>query len=532
MVQRERPCCRAGNPTGCPWWFYVGTYLLAVLFFGWLSLRLPGPLDVDGAYYFLVARGLAQGDGWRIPALWLFFRPPPELPQAVGELWLPMPSLLLVPSLLLGNSFRHAQVGQAALAAFLPLLALRTGLDLGLRPRWAGAAVLFALLTGTVTVHWVDTDSFTAFALLAGGCLWTAGRAAFDRRFLILAGVLGGLAALARNDGWLLLPILWASAWLYGRRSRVPPAWKELWLGSLLFLVPPGVWALRNLFVFGAPSAVPLLYVAALLDYRQLLRWHPQPDWTAFLHQGWNTLASLRLEAGRASFTVLAAMFQLWGLGPVALAIARLRRREALWPAFLYLAILFVTLVSVFPLLVTHGTWSRSVSAFVPAGAATLAAGCSDLEALLSRRMRGRRAGAVQVLLFSVVILLIALVGSTALMEQLKSAVQHPLLWQRIGRLLTEPASSGVVMAQDPMAVLLYAGRPAIGVPYEESPLLLEIAQRYNVRTLVLVDDLKGLLPETLRSLYEAGTNGPPGFSSGPFTLVRREDGIQVYELR
>lgn len=530
MAQRGTPCGR--KRAGCPWWFYTGIYLVAVLFFAWLSLRLPGPLDVDGAYYLLVARGLARGEGWQIPALWPFFRPPQALPQAVGELWLPMPSLLLVPFLLFGTSFRHAQVGQAALAALLPLLALRTALDLGLRPRWAGAAALFSLLAGTMTVHWVDTDCFTAFALLGGGCLWAAGRAALDRRFLLLAGALGGLAALTRNDGWLLLPVLWASGWLFASRAQRSAAWREPLLGSALFLIPPGLWAVRNLAVFGAPSAVPLLYLATLLDYHDLLRWQPQPDWAAFLHQGWSTFVSLRLEAVRAAFTVLAAMFQLWGLGPLALAIARVRRREALWPAFLYLASLFVTLVSVFPLLVTHGTWSRSISAFLPAGAAALAAGCSDLEGWLSRRMRARKARAAQLLFLSAVVLLIALAGSTALAEQLRAAVQHPLLWQRIGRLLADRSPSGVVMAQDSMAVLLYTGKPAIGVPYEEPPLLLEIARRYNVRTVVLVGELEGLLPDALRRLYQAGMGQQPGFSSGPFTLVQREDGIQLYELR
>ncbi|MGC8873602.1 MAG: hypothetical protein ACP5SI_04025 [Chloroflexia bacterium] len=516
----------------CPWWFYAGIYGLAGIFLGALAFRLPGPLDVDGAYYFLVARGLARGEGWRIPALWLFFHPPETLPQAVGELWLPMPSLLLVPFLSLGSTFRNAQFGQAVLAAALPLLALRTALDQGLRPRWAGVAALLTFLAGTVTVHWVDTDCFTAFALLAGASLWAAGRAVSERRFLLLAGALAGLAALTRNDGLLLLPVIWLSEWLFSHRRGTPMPWRELGLSSILFLIPPGLWGVRNFLVFGTPSPVPLPYLALLTDYHQLFRWQPAVDWAQFLAQGWGTLAALRAEAARAALTVVAAMFQLWGAGPLLLSLPHLPRRVSLWPPFLYGALLFGTLVACFPLLVTHGTWSRSIAAFLPAGAAAVAAGCSDLEDWLTRRIPGRRGNRVRAVLLLGVVGMSALVGTTALREQLKAAVRHPQVWQKVGQLLSETPSEGTVMAQDAMAVLLYTGKPAIGIPYEEPPLLLEIARRYDAQTLVLVGDLKEGLPGPLQALYEAGEAQEPGFSSGPFLLERKEDGIQIYRIR
>jgi hypothetical protein len=494
---------------------------------------LVGPLDVDSAYYLLAARSLASASGGSIPAFWLFFHPPPALPQTLGELWLPMPSLLLQPFLLLGSTFRHAQVGQVVLAALIPVLSLRIALDLGLRPRWAGAAALFVLLSGTVTVHWVDTDCFTAFALLGGGALWAMGRATFDRRFLFLAGSLGGLAALTRNDGLLLLPVLCGFEWLLSHRQRIPFGRWPFLASTALFLLPPALWAVRNLAVFGTPSPVPLPYLATLLDYNQLFRWQPQVDWAAFLHQGWDTFAGLRIDALRAAFTVLLANLQIWGLVPLIAVAGRVARRPILWPPFLYLGLLLVTLVGAFPLLVTHGTWSRSISAFLPAGAATVAAGCSDAERWLERRIRGRASHGIRGVLLLGVVLLTALVGATALVEHLRAASRHPLTWQEVARLLEEvERSGGTVMAQDPMGVLVYAGYRAIGIPHEELPQLLEIARRYDVRTLVLVGNLQERLPEALRNLYRAGESQEPGFTSGPFVLLRRKDEIQVYELR
>ena len=80
-------------------------------------------------------------------------------------------------------------------------------------------------------------------------------------------------------------------------------------------------------------------------------------------------------------------------------------------------------------------------------------------------------------------------------------------------------------MAKDPMAVLLYSDRRAVGIPYEdEGPYRTwAVFQQYHVTKIVLVDD-RGL-PPTLQELYAAGT------SQDRFVLLWQQEGIQVYSF-
>jgi len=516
---------------GTPWWFLLGLYLLGLVFLGALARQVTGPLDVDGAYYFLVARNVATGRGMVIDALWHFF-PPAEIPQPAGDLWMPLPSLLMAPALLLGQTFRDGQAVQVLLAALLPLLAYRIARDEGAGPRWATLGGLITLFAGTVTVHWLDTDCFTTYALAGGAALYAMGRSAGDSRWLAAGGLLGGLAAVTRNDGVLLLAVLWAQALLVARRERRQPAWNWLLLGSALFLLPVLLWEGRNLLAFGRSSPVPPAFFLTMRDYRHLFDSRPTVDWSGFWRQGLGTFVSLRLAALKASLTVLLADLQVWAILPLAVALAGLRRRPALWPAFLYLPVLFLVLNGAFPLLVQHGTWSRSLSAFLPAGFACTALG---LQRTVERLLHWRPALPSR-LLHSTLLTLGAgvtlLMGGIAIQSQFRSAIAHPAAWQQIGNWLAANTATGdVVMAQDPMAILLYAGRPGVGVPYEELPLLLDLARSYRASRLVLLGHARTLLPPNLQDLYEAGSAQEPGFSQGPFTLLWRQGESQIYGL-
>lgn len=505
------------------WWLYLALYAAGVLVLALLARQVPGPLDIDGAYYLLVGRNVAQGRGLVIDAIWHYFRPAAGWPQPAGDLWMPLPSLLLAPALLLRPTFGFAQGMQVLLAALLPLLSFQIAHDEGAPRGWALLAALATLLAGTAAPHWVDTDCYTAYALTGGATLYALGRARRNPRWLIAAGALGGLAALTRNDGLLLLAVLWLSALLFRRGwTRFP--WRALALGTLLFLLPVLAWALRNLTVFGRASAVPLALLLTMRDYGQLFAYLPQPDWAGFWTQGLAAFCALRWSAVQAGLIVLLGNLQAWQVLPIVITALGLRRRPALGPAFLYLGLLFLALVVALPMLVLHGTWSRSLSAFLPTGYAAAALGLHRLaERLCSWQPAPSRRLLRDTLLLLSAFLVVG-VGLVAISAQLQSARVHPETGARIGAWLQRnSAPDEVVMARDPMAILLYGERRAIGLPEEELPRLLEIAHAYGVSKLVLTEGQR--LPPALRPLYEAGA------SQGPFTLLWREGDIQVYDL-
>jgi hypothetical protein len=520
ITSESMPCPRT------PWRLLLGLYLLSLLVLGLLAPQVSGPTDVDSAYYFLAARSLAQGRGLVVDALWHFFQPAQGFPQPAGDLWMPLPSLLMAPGLLFGTTFRYAQAVQVLLAALLPLLACQVARREGAPLPWAGLAGLFTLFAGTVTVHWLDSDCYTAYALVGGAALYTMGNTGRSPRWLAAGGLLGGLAAITRNDGILLLAVLWLAALLSGRRQGRFP-WKPLLLGTALFLLPVVLWALRNVLVFGQPTPVSLAFFLTLRDYRTLLAYRPQPDWVGFWQQGWATFLGLRWGALQGSLLILVQDLQVWQLLPLLGVMVGLRRRPSLWPAFLYLGLLCLALVGAFPLLVTHGTWPRSLSAFLPTAYACTALGLWRLAERLSHWRPALPQRLVHGILLATGLGLALLVGWTALTMQLESARAHPDTWQRVGEWLQQnSAPEEVVMAADPMSVVLYGDRRAIGIPWEEPPRLLEIAQEYDARKVVLVGRFGSLLPQTLQELYAAGG------SEGPFTLLWQEGEIQVYSLR
>lgn len=509
-----------------PWWLLLLLYLLSALFLGLLARQIPGPLDIDGAYYLLVARSLAQGRGLVVDALWHFFQPAAQWPQPAGDLWMPLPSLLMVPALRLGNTFRHAQLAQVLLAALLPLLSFRIARSEGASPVWAGLAALITLLGGTVTVHWLDSDCYTAYAVFGGAALYAMGQSRRDNRWLVLAGLLGGLVALTRNDGLLMLVVFWIYVlWnSRGQQRRVP--WRQLLLGTALFLLPVLLWWLRNWLTFGQPSPVSLSFLMSMHDYHQLLAYQPHPDWAGFWRQGWSTFWGLRRDAFNASLVVFIGDMQAWGLLPLAVVMARLRQRPALWPVFLYLLLLWLALLGLFPLLVLHGTWSRSLNAFLPAGYACMALGLQDTVHAIHRWRPALPARLLQGTFLFLGIAATILVGGLAMLQQLQAVQPHPQAWQRIGDWLRENSRPDeVIMAQDPMAVLLYADRRAIGIPYADTPQLIEIARSYGVTKLALIEKPGQGLPETLQQYY---ADHP---AQGSFALLWHQKESWIYGL-
>jgi hypothetical protein len=509
-----------------PWWFLLGLYVLGVIVLSLLAYRVAGPLDVDGAYYFLVARNLAQGRGLAVDALWHFFQPTTELPQPAGDLWMPVASLLMTPALLIGETFRHAQGAQVLLAALLPLLAFKIARDEGASLPWATLAGFFTLLAGTVTVHWVDTDSYTAHALVGGMALYAMGRGFRKPRWLIAGGLLGGLAALTRNDGIVLLGVLWAFGLLASLQKKEHPPWRDLLLGTLLFALPVLLWNLRNVIVFGEPNPASLGFLLTMRRYNDILAYQPQADWAGFWEQGLGSLLALRGRSLQATLTVFGALLQFWGLVPFVWATTRLRRRPALWPAFLYLAGLFLALNGLFPFLVLHGTWSRSVTAFLPTAYACVALG---MQAIVEKLLHWRPNLPARLLHHTFLMLAFTgtvLVGVSAIALQLEPALDHPHTWQQVGSWLQENSTPDeVIMAQDPMSTVLYGERRAVGIPFEEPALFYRVSQDYGVSKIVLVGRFQNLLPSFLQDLYQNAASQPP------FTLLWQEGEIQIYEL-
>src|SRR4051794_2945183 len=175
-------------------------------------LMFPGPAYTDAYYYVDVARALASGHGLSVDFVWIFAEVGGKLPaEAVLPIpsnahWLPLASFIQAPFV--------ALMGPTAIASALPLVLVGSvaapltwaiARDIGAsRTVQLGAGVMSAI-PAIGAVYMAQPENFGIFQPLVAATLWFAARGLRgDTRSFAAAGLLVGLASIARNDAFLL----------------------------------------------------------------------------------------------------------------------------------------------------------------------------------------------------------------------------------------------------------------------------------------------------------------------------------------
>jgi hypothetical protein len=225
----------------------------------------------------------------------------PLLPAAIALVRLVVPDLV-APIL----------VSTVALAAAVLLLYRVVAAELG--DRLAFRAVVFLLIFPTAYyLHIGYTESL--FLALACGAFLAARRASWGR-----AGLAGGLAALTRVNGLVLLPSLAAEAWTEWRADR---RWRGAWGWIGLVALGFGGYLLLNQAVYGQPFA-----------FVEIQRDH----WSKELAWPWEGIAGVVSRLGSASAEDVAilgiAELAAIGLGLLGTLVA-LRRFRPSWTVWM-----------------------------------------------------------------------------------------------------------------------------------------------------------------------------------------------------
>jgi hypothetical protein len=224
-------------------------FAAAVVVHGLLALTVVTPVDWDPAYYRQVGLNIARGDGAVTQSLLFYGYIPEALPFAADLHWMPLPSRVLVPGLMLWD--HGDQLVTVLLAAAWAPLAWSLGRELGGDGLTAGSLAVF----GGGYARFLSTpDSIALYGCLAGLALVLVAR----KRLLPAALVLSA-AALTRGDGVLLGPCLAVPLLL----QRKPQA--------LLMLVAPlatwAAWTVRCDIVGGVGWSLSRELVASSLSY-------------------------------------------------------------------------------------------------------------------------------------------------------------------------------------------------------------------------------------------------------------------------
>jgi hypothetical protein len=491
----------------------VALYALALAVRAVLVALFADPAYPDSYYYVDVARAIAAGNGLNVDFVWIFAEVgnhipnPAVLPVPSNAHWLPLASFLQAPfvSLLgptaLANALPGILIG--GLAAPLTWLIAR---DAGARPIVAVAAGVLSAVPGAATVFMAQPENFAILHPLVAATLWLTARGLRgDGRSFAVAGLLAGLATLARNDGILLagaIGLVWVAdrvrSWR-GRRGR--RAWAHVderapisviagAAALVLFLVVMGPWWARQLAVFGSIS--PTSSSGAALWITQISQWNSitaDPSPAHFLAQGWGPVLASRLQGlidAMGNFVVMIASVVLLPF----LVIGALARRSDrnFQPWFVYTFVAFAGATILYPLHVPGGAFIHTAIGLAPHAAILSLEGVLIFVSWLAgRRRRWEEGAAGSFFVWGIVALVIATaVIFTPSVHGAWNASREPRV-----QLAAELDRMGVartarLLSIDAAGMKYWTGRPGVVTPDDPIEVIESVAKAYQTEWLVV----------------------------------------------
>ena len=518
----------------------LALYLLALVGRLVLIALHPDPAYPDSYYYADVARALVGGHGFNVDFIWIFAEVggkipvDPVLPIPSNAHWMPLASLVQVPFL--------AVFGPNAIAAAVPFaiigsLAAPLAWAIG---REAGATRLVAVGAGVLTAFpalsfpfMMQTDNFSLYQPLVAGALLLGARGLKGHpRSFALAGLLVGVATLARNDGVLAggvlgLAFVWDRwrAWRSGG-SRVPaiPLWSAVACAGL-FAAVMAPWIARQLAVFGSisPSSASgkVLFIRTIEEWNQITS---PATLDHLLGMGIGPFVATRiggLIAALGIFTTLVGAGLL--IPPMVVGAWRRRRSVDFGPFFAYAAALFAFSALVSAVHVPGGTFIHSAVALAPHGYVLALEGVAAAVAWVATRRRAwNRESATRVFVGAAVAIgIIAAVFGTLVVDAGWNAKRDARLTLAAALDLAGVAPDDRLMTIDASGFKYFTGRGGVVTTNDPLATELEIATAYRISWLVLERDE---ISTTMAPIL-SGETRPPWIGGPVFSLAARDGG-------
>ena len=491
----------------------VALYSVALIVRAAAIALFPDPAYPASFYYVDVARSIAAGHGLTVDFVWIFAEvgnripDPAVLPIPSNAHWLPLASFIQAPFIaLLGPTAVASALPMALIGALAAPLTWLIARNAGARPVVARAAGVLAAVPGAATVFVAQPENFALLQPLVAATLWLTSRGLRgDGRAFALAGLLAGLAALARNDGILLggaVGLVWLVdriRWWRARRglrswSHVddrPPI--SVFAGALAlagFLLVVAPWWARQVLVFGSIS--PTSASGAALWLQQYRDWNSitaDHSLGGFLAQGPGPILQSRL-AGLAwaigNFVVFICSVVLLPF----LLVGALARRHSpdFRPWFLYTLIAFAGATLLYPLHVPGGAFIHSAIGLQPHAAILSIEGILLVVGWLAGRRRHWDEGnASNVFVWGVVVLVIV----TSVIFGLP--VQRAWAESRAPRVALAAALEGLhvppddrFLSIDAAGIKYWTGHPGVVTPNDSLDTIEAVARAYGTRWLVI----------------------------------------------
>jgi hypothetical protein len=523
----------------------IALYLLALAARLVLIAAFPDPAYPDSYYYVEVARSLAAGQGLSVDFVWIFAevgnRIPaePTLPIPSNAHWLPLASFLQAPFI--------ALLGPTAFASALPMvlvgslaapLAWLIGREAGTSRIVAVGAGILAAVPAAGTVFMAQPENFALLAPLVAATLWLAARGLKgDARAYALAGLLAGLASLARNDGFLLagaIGLLFVgdrarTIWSRGAISPRIPFVAAVGAAALYLLIM-GPWWARQIAEFGSMS--PTASGGSALWIRTISEWNSitaEPSLEKFMAQGWGAIAESRalgFIAAVANFVVVIGSIILVPFMAVGLWLRR--RSVDFMPWITYTAVVFAGATLLYPLHVPGGAFIHSAVGLAPHAYVLALEGVVGMVAWFGGRRGWHLQSAIPVFVAATILFTIgtaAWFGAGTMrtwdtVRQPRQALAAALDGLGVG-------PDDRLFSIDSAGYSYFTGRPGVVTPNDPMATIEAVARAYEMRWLIL--ERSNIVRELAPLLL--GARGPEWIGGAVFEIPSSDGGPAVLAL-
>ncbi len=530
-------------------------YGLAVVVRLALIALYPDAAYPDSYYYVEVARSLAAGHGLTVPFVWIMAEvgnvipDPAVLPVPSNAHWLPLASFIQAPFIaVLGPTGFASALPLALISATAAPLTWLIARDAG-SPRLVGTgAGVLAAIPAAGTVFMGQPENFALLLPLVAATLWLVARGLKGSAWsFALAGLLAGLASLARNDGVLLFGAV-GLVWIGDRVRWWVAEWRERRLAGssatseagrtpvrrpvpvlaaagavVLFLLVMGPWWARQIAVFGSIS--PTSANGSALWIREISEWNSitaEPTMANFLAQGIGPIVASRVGGfvgAVANFAVVICSVVLLPL--VVVGAWRRRRSIDFAPWFVYTAVVFAGATLIYPLHVPGGAFIHSAIGLAPyAYILALEGVLACVGAVARRRPTWSEASAGPVFVWATVLFTAATAIPFGLgtMEAWDAERQPRIaLAAEMGRLGIPPDDR--LLSIDAGGMHYWTGRPGVVTPNDPIGTIEDVARAYGTRWLVLE---RGSVAAALAPVLEGGPR--PAWIGAPVFVVPAAD--------
>lgn len=480
---------------------------------------LPGYMDAD--YYFAGGIQLAEGRGFTEPYLWNYLDDPASLPHPSHTYWMPLASIVSALGMWLTGQVTYAagRLPFLLLSACVPLLTAALSFRVSRQIRLAIASGLLSVFSLYYAPFMPVPDNYALYMLLGGAFLLLAPRR--ERWIPVALGALAGWMTLARSDGLLWvglagLTILWNSP---NQRDGMPPTFSG-WLRRVIpagflilfgYLLTMGWWHVRNLDLFGSlltPGGGRLLW---LQNYNQTFIYPPENlTRDSFLQAGGDLALQNRLRAFASNLSnAFAAQGGIFLFPFILTGLWKLRGDLRAKIAITGWLILFAVMTVIFPFAGSRGSFFHAGAAFQPYWWVAAPIG---LDVVIDwARRRGRFTAKNAPVLLQGILVLLAFLMTVYLVNFRVIAdgwARDDLIYPSVEKMLVARgiAPGDVLIVRNPPGYFIASERPSVALPFGDEATILEVAEKFGARYLVLE---KGGTFETIQDLYEEPQSNP-----------------------